>query len=91
VLRCSNGKVTGQFIDWVRFCSVKSKKKMFSDFHFLFYNVNNCTTFDKFCAFIIFSFLVGKNGMLVFFILGGTRLMILVYMLEMCLFLPLRH
>jgi hypothetical protein len=29
--------------------------------------------------------------MLVFFILRGTRLMIVAYMLEMCLFLLLRH
>jgi ABC-type transport system involved in cytochrome bd biosynthesis fused ATPase/permease subunit len=27
----------------------------------------------------------------IFFILGGTGLMIVAYMLEMCLFLPLRH
>jgi hypothetical protein len=27
--------------------------------------------------------------MLAFFILGGTRLMVVAYMLEMCLFLPL--
>jgi hypothetical protein len=38
-----------------------------------------------------FPFMAGKNGMLEFFILGGIRLMIVAYMLEMYLFLPLRH
>jgi hypothetical protein len=39
----------------------------------------------------IFFLSAGKNGMLVFFILHGTRLMIVAYILQMCLFLPLRH
>jgi hypothetical protein len=33
-------KATGQFVDWVGFCFVKNKKKyFFTDFYFLFYNI----------------------------------------------------